>query len=128
MPAPEHMRDVMLRYAERLSVQDIDGIMALFAPDAVLEDPIGTEAKRGHDAIRAFYLEGFAQTANTMTMTAEGAVRVAGNEAACAMIVRCRMGDTAYRVETLDTMVFDEEGRIKSMRAHVGPLNFHPEG
>jgi len=24
-------------------------------------------------------------------------------------------------------MVFDREGRIVSLRAHVGPLNFHPQ-
>jgi len=123
----EHMRDTMLRYAKLLSARDLDGILALFAPDATLEDPVGSTPLRGHAALRQFYLEGFERTEGTMRMKPEGSVRVAGNEAACAMIVSCRVDEQALRVETLDTMVFDHAGRITSMRAHVGPLNFHPE-
>lgn len=123
----EHMRDTMLRYAALLSARDIDGILGLFVPDATLEDPVGSTPLRGHAALRQFYLEGFERTEGTMRMKPEGSVRVAGNEAACAMIVSCRMGEQTLRVETLDTMVFDPDGRITSMRAHVGPLNFHTE-
>ncbi len=131
-PAPEscsheHMRDTMLRYAERLSARDVDGILVLFSPDATLEDPVGSPPLRGHAALRAFYLEGFERTGGTMRMRPEGAVRVTGHEAACAMLVDCHIGGQALRVETLDTMAFDRQGRIVSMRAHVGPLNFHAQ-
>lgn len=124
-PSPEHMRDTMLSYAELLSAGNVDGIVALFAPNAVLEDPVGSTPVRGLDGLRAFYQSGQEQTGGTLRMRPEGAVRVAGNEAACAMIVDCSMGGERFQVETLDTLVFDDQGRILSLRAHVGPLNFH---
>ena len=50
-PGPDHVRDVFARYAQALSEGDTDGLVALFTPDATLEDPIGTEPHRGHAAI-----------------------------------------------------------------------------
>ena len=34
---------------------DLDGVCAVFADDAVVEDPVGTPLKVGHAAIREFY-------------------------------------------------------------------------
>ena len=55
MPDPNHIRQVLERYPELLTKGDVDAIVALYHPDASLEDPIGSELLRGHDAIRGFY-------------------------------------------------------------------------
>ncbi|GAB3279974.1 nuclear transport factor 2 family protein [Parahaliea aestuarii] len=127
-PAHEQMRDTMLRYAELLSSRDVDGIVALFADGASLEDPVGSQPLVGYASIRQFYEAGIDATGGTMRMQPEGSVRVVGNEAACAMIVTFDTDEGQTRVETMDTMVFDAFGKIQSLRAHVGPLNFHPPG
>jgi len=125
-PTHEHMRDTMLTYARLLSAGDVGGIAALFADGASLEDPVGSLPIVGYESIRQFYEKGLEATGGTMTMQPEGAVRVVGNEAACAMAVTFHADDGITRVDTMDTLVFDRAGKIRSLRAHVGPLNFHP--
>lgn len=54
IPSVEHIRQMFERYAVCLSEGDVEGVVSLFAPEALLEDPIGTEY-RGHAAIRDFF-------------------------------------------------------------------------
>lgn len=44
--------DITRLFVERVNAGDIEGLVALYEPDAVLAYPPGTET-RGHDAIRA---------------------------------------------------------------------------
>jgi steroid delta-isomerase len=60
-------------------------------------------------------------------MKLEGAVRIAGNQAAAAFIVRTVRSRPIYRVETLDVMSFDDAGLITEMVAYWGPENFAQE-
>ena len=66
------------RYPEMVTKGDVDGIVALYADDATIEDPIGSPLHRGIDAIRKFYQA----AAGTVTMKRVGPVHVAGREAA----------------------------------------------
>ncbi|MFI0723145.1 nuclear transport factor 2 family protein [Streptomyces sp. NPDC021224] len=34
---------------------DVDGLLGLYAPDAVFEDPVGSGARQGHEALRAHF-------------------------------------------------------------------------
>jgi steroid Delta-isomerase len=47
-------------------------------------------------------------------------LRVAGNEAAFQF--RLTVGG-AMRIEPIDVMVFDDDGKVKSMKAYWGPEN-----
>jgi len=125
-PSPAHMRAVAERYGAYMSAGNVDGIVALYAPDGVLEDPIGTPPHRGHAAIRAFYAQGFKTAGGGFSMVPEGATRIAGRHAATAYIVRVEHGPEPFMVETLDVMIFDEHGLITSMVAYFGPSNVHP--
>ena len=49
----DHIVSVCERYVELLTAQDHEGIVALFADDAWIEDPIGSEKKVGKDALLA---------------------------------------------------------------------------
>ena len=47
MNTPEHMTAVVQRYVAALNAGDLDGIVALFADDATVEDPVGSEPRCG---------------------------------------------------------------------------------
>jgi steroid delta-isomerase len=125
-PSPEHIRWVFEEYGNRMSNGDTDGIVALFAPDAYIEDPVGSGKHVGHAALRKFYQGGFDATGGPLEMKLEGAVRVAGANAAAAYIVRTLNHTEPFRVETLDVMTFSDKGLITSMLAYWGPSNISP--
>ena len=51
MPDAAHIRQLVERYPELVTKTDIDAILALYADDATVEDPIGSEVRRGRDGI-----------------------------------------------------------------------------
>ena len=123
MPTPEHMRDAVLTYFASFASADVDGIVALFADDAVVEDPIGGARMEGIEAIRGFFKGGFDYVGGGYQFLPEGNVRVAANHAACAAIATCDKANPPFRLETLDVMTFGEDGKIIAMKAYWGPFN-----
>lgn len=113
MPDPNHIRQVYDRYPELLNKGDVDGILALYADDATIEDPIGSDLRRGRDAIRAFY----EASAGSVTMKRTGPVRVAGREAATPLVVLMGPEGQQQALDIISTMSFDEDGKITAMRA-----------
>lgn len=96
-------------------------------PDAVIEDPIGTEPKRGHDAIREFY--GVIAGLDRETTLAPETVRIAGNHAAFVFTLVTCAGGQRMTLSPIDVMEFDDQGRITRMRAYWGPddMSVEPE-
>lgn len=125
-PSADHIRSVFERYAALFSAADADAVAALYAPDAVVRDPITAPPVQGREAIRAWYQSAFDAIPGGMAMALEGAVRIAGPYGAAAFTVRFANGGQAMMTETLDVMRFDESGLIASMDAYFGPANFHP--
>jgi len=122
-PDPSHIRQLYDRYPEMLTKGDVDGIVALYADDATIEDPIGTDLHVGRDAIRAFY----AASAGTVTMKRTGPVRVVGHEAACPLVVLIGPeGEQQQALDIISTMVFDYDGRIVKMRAYWSADGMRP--
>jgi len=107
------IRAVYDRYPTLMSKGDVDGIVALYADDATIEDPIGSELRRGREAIRAFY----EASAGTVTIRLTGLVRVAGCEAATPMVVLMGPEGEQQALEVISVMKFDDNARITSMRA-----------
>ncbi|GAA4616966.1 SgcJ/EcaC family oxidoreductase [Saccharopolyspora hordei] len=122
MPEPSVIRDVVARYVEGLASGNAADVAALYAPEATLEDPVGSGVHRGRDAITAFY----ADVERVRMRTDLLAVRVAGDSAAFHFRVRTELPDGAVEVEPIDVMTFDEDGRITSMRAFWSPEDVHP--
>lgn len=106
------------RYVERVSARDTDGIMALYAEDCWVEDPIGSPRKVGRDAVREFYA-GLETLEVSPTMTRIGPVCVCGGEAAFQFRIDIDLGETKIAMTSTDTMTFDDDGRITSMRAYA---------
>lgn len=120
MPTSDEMKAAMRRYADRLNAGDLEGVLALYADDATLEDPVGSTVQHGKDAIRAFYAQAIASNAK---LTIIGPQRgSAGNFAAMALQVEVTMpGMPKMLVGAIETMHFDESGKVVEMRAFWGP-------
>ncbi|ROS01400.1 steroid delta-isomerase [Sinobacterium caligoides] len=105
-------------YLEALKARDLDAIVDLYAEDAIVEDPVGSDAHEGIAAIREFY-----KGATGMSIEGElqGQVRVASNEVAFAF--RITMADVGMTIDVIDTFKFNDAGKIILMRAFWGPEN-----
>jgi steroid delta-isomerase len=116
----EHIAAVMQQYVDAISAGDLDAIVALYSEDAVVEDPVGSDPHRGHAAIREFYKMG---VASLDKMVLEGKVRARERWGACAMLAYPKGAEGKMVIETIDVMVFDDEGKIVSMTAYWGNGN-----
>ena len=109
----EHMRQVLQRYVEGVSSGDCDAILALYADDATVEDPVGSEPRRGKEAIAELYRN----AAGKVRLELDGRVRVAADSAAAPMLGR-PTSMPGMVVEIVDVMTFNDEGLITAMRAY----------
>ncbi len=113
----KHYIDTVEKYLSALSNQTRTAIPEIFAPNATVEDPVGTPAHEGIDAIVAFY-EGAFSAGVTGELT--GQVRVAGKSAAFPFIVKV---GPSMQINVIDIFEFNDEGKVVSMKAYWGPEN-----
>ena len=113
IPSADTVRATITGYMAALESGTSATIAALYADDATLEDPVGSEPKVGREAITKFYsaLDGTSQKTELL------AVKISGSSAAFHFRVTTPMGEATYEVEPIDVMTFDEQRRITSMRA-----------
>jgi len=78
MLTPEYMQQIVDRYLVAINAGDMAAVMALYADDASVEDPVGTEPKRG-DEILQFYTNAFSGGAK---VELTGPVRISAKAAA----------------------------------------------
>lgn len=116
----EHIAKTMQAYVDNISAGDLDAVVALFAIDAVVEDPIGSDPAIGHAALREFYAMACESVGR---MELEGNPRVRGPWGACGMLAYPKGAEDVMVIETLDVMTFDEAGKITSMKAFWGDSN-----
>jgi steroid Delta-isomerase len=124
VPEPQQIVDAFHAYADALGRDDAGAAAALFAPDAVVRDPIDAPPYEGVDAIHAF-LAGGSGIIKSFTVT--GPVRVAadGRHGAAAMTVVLDFGDGTKTLDSIDVMTFDDDGRVTAMDAYYGPTNIN---
>jgi steroid delta-isomerase len=122
MPTPDEIRAVVNSYVEKMCKSDIDGIMALYADDATAEDPVGGQVQKGAEALRNFYT----LTAPALQVELNGPVCVSGNQCAFLLLAELTMGDDKKYLDATDIFVFDDDGKITSMRAFWNPAELRP--
>jgi steroid delta-isomerase len=115
MPSAEDITKAVNRYLETVSQGRPDDVVALYAEDATVEDPAGSEVHIGREAIRGFYKAILGAEAKTEIVT----LRALGNEAA--YFWRLMIG--GMTIEIISVMTFDEDCKIASMKAYWGPDN-----
>ena len=119
MPSAEDITKAVNRYLETLSQGRPDDIVALYADDATVEDPVGGELHIGRQAIRGFY----GAIENVKAQTEVFTLRALGNEAAFHWTLTLDFGGSGMRIDIISTMTFDAEGKIASMKAYWGQDN-----
>lgn len=118
----ETLSAVVHRYLELVGKGSADDIVALFAEDATVEDPVGSEPRVGHQAIREFFttLESLDRATDLVSL------RVCGHEAAFQFAITFDPGMGPMRLDPIDTVVIDQTGKIKSLRSYFSPADVTP--
>ncbi|WP_019971966.1 nuclear transport factor 2 family protein [Mycobacterium sp. 141] len=119
MPNVEHITQTVNRYLELVANGSADEIAELYADDATVEDPVGGEVHIGRAAIRGFY----ANVENIKSKTELVTLRVAGHEAAFHFRLTMDLGNSSMRIDPIDVMAFDGDGKISAMKAYWSPAD-----
>lgn len=111
--------EVIRRYVSLLATGSTDDLLELFAEDATVEDPVGSDVRAGRNEIREF----FSTLQQLERQTELVLLRVAGNEAGFSFTITFKVGDTPMRLQPIDTMTFDRDGKITSVRSYFAPAD-----
>ena len=120
-PTPEQVRATADAYLAGLEGSDLEGIMAIYAAGATVEDPVGGGTVHdGADAIRAFYETVVALRCEAALLEA----RVCGNELLFNFELTTHFDENSKAtINVWDLMVHDEQGKVTSMKAYWTPEN-----
>jgi steroid delta-isomerase len=118
MASADEIRAVIDQYVTRFSSGDGAGWAALFAEDATQEDPVGTPANVGREAIAAFYENMMAMLGGGLRLELKHEPIIIGHEAAFAATAFAGQGESRARMpDIVDLVTFAEDGSITSLRA-----------
>ncbi len=115
----QKMKQAMQAYIDNYNLDDLEGVVGLYADDATVEDPVGTPVKSGKTAIRDFYK--YAMTTGARLSLAAPIRASHGNSAAMAFDVKLDYQGSRMIIRVIDVMSFDAAGKFTSMRAYWGP-------
>ena len=107
----------MQAYVDGLNRGDAEAVIALFAADAVIEDPVGTGPKQGQ-AIRAWFQQAVAMKAQLALATPIRGSH--GDAAAMVFTVTTEWEGRRASIRSLDVCTFDEAGRITRLEGYWG--------
>ncbi|MFK7899063.1 MAG: nuclear transport factor 2 family protein [Myxococcota bacterium] len=120
MSLDEQIKEAVHTYISAFENRDLEAIMGIYAEDCWIEDPVGSERKVGRAALREFYKVGV-EMGVRLTLVSE--IGIAGNEAAFAFRLEADTPQGKMILNSIDVMVFNEAGKVTSMRAFFGPGN-----
>ncbi|MEZ5503219.1 MAG: nuclear transport factor 2 family protein [Halioglobus sp.] len=104
------------KYVEAFDKQDMAIIREIYADDAIVEDPVGTDVHVGIAAVCAFY-EGALKSGARLSLTGEP--RCSGNAVAFPFQVQM----PGMVVDIIDVFEFNDAGKVHSMKAYWGAEN-----
>lgn len=115
------MVGVVHRYIAALNASDLDAVVALYAPDATVEDPVGSAPHVGLEAIRSFYA---GSVAMGLKVKLQGEVRAVANEVVFPFSVQLNMNGGQLTISPIDHFRLNAQGQITHMRAFFSAENF----
>lgn len=119
MISEQKMKQGMQAYIDAFNRNDPEGIAALYADDATVEDPVGSPLKKGKAEIAKFYKMAVATGAK---LSLAAPIRGShSNSAAMAFDVNLNMPQGRAVIRVIDVMTFNDEGKFTSMRAFWAP-------
>ena len=114
------MKSIFQHYVDGFERADAQAVIALFAEDASIEDPVGSKVHVGRAAIVDFYNKAIA--AETVVKV-RGPIRGAPHGNALAVVLET-LEPTAKGLEVysrIDVFRFDDSGKIISRQSFYGP-------
>ena len=111
------MQKIAETYLKSITSQDVDGVVSLFAEDATVEDPIGSDAHIGIEKIRDFYTMALK---NHFICELTGPVRCAKSSLAFPFLLTSPGIRTNQIIDVFD---LNADAKIQSMKAYWGPIN-----
>jgi steroid delta-isomerase len=113
------MRDTLEAYVRRINHGDLAGLLELFEPEAIIEDPVGSTPKTG-EAIRAWFTDTVSYGTRIMPVAP-----IRGSHAnAAALVFEVTFnppGQATMLIRSLDVCTFSSRGRILTLKAYWGP-------
>lgn len=119
MPAtPDQSRRTLENYIRAWGSDDKELLLAQFAEDGVLEDPVGTPAFCGHDGIGKFWDFAHQDKSRTMTPVLEE-IRACGGQAIMRFTMQVRLPEqnAGLDLSIIEHVEFNDDGRIRHLRA-----------
>jgi len=116
---PDKKIAVVHKYVEAFDKQDMNIIREIYADDATVEDPVGTDLHVGIEAVCAFY-EGALGSGAKLALT--GDPRCTGNAVAFPFQVQM----PGVVVDIIDVFEFNDAGKVKAMKAYWSDGNMKP--
>ncbi len=115
MPTADEMHAIARAYVDAYKRNDRDAVVALFAPDATFEDPVGQPPHNGHEGIAAFWDQTHALASIELV---QRDVIVCGNEMVMIFEVHATVGDSTMILDAVDVFVIGDDGKIASLKAY----------
>jgi steroid Delta-isomerase len=107
---------VVEQYIQAFATKDMNLIKDIYAADASVEDPVGSEVRHGIAAIVEFYQQAFSSGAQ---LELTGPARCAGSAVAFPFCVNV----PGMKIHAIDVFEFNSDGKVVAMRAYWGPEN-----
>lgn len=119
-PTEAQILKAMQAYIDALNAKDVKGIISLFSEGGTIEDPVGTVIEDAPSGLTR--LVGALPADATFEL--DTAIRSShSNGAAMAFTVNLKHQGQAMEIKSIDVMQFDNDGKIKEMKAYYGPSN-----
>jgi ketosteroid isomerase-like protein len=118
-PAEQAMETAARTYFERVTKGDVDGILSLFADDAVIINPMtGEQGIKGKEALRAFYTNLTSSLVDYHAGPTD--IVIDGNKLVAPLHLEGKTKDGAPIVmNNLNFWTFDETGKFKVLRIYM---------
>ena len=124
MNTSENMKARLVEYIEAFNAADASRVVALFADNASVEDPVGTSLKEGRSEIETFYTYATSVGARLELIAPPRGSH--GNSASISFRVHITAQDgRSAHIDVTDVMDFDATGKILRMRAYWGADDYH---
>lgn len=119
-PTEVQMLNAMQAYIDALNAKDIEGIISLFSEGGTIEDPVGTVIEDATSGLTRLV----GALPPDATFKLDSVIRSShSNGAAMAFTVNLNYQGQAMEIKSIDVMQFDNEGKIREMKAYYGPSN-----
>jgi len=129
VPDDAQRKAVVLEYFERVNAGDIDGLVKLFSPDAVVADPVGTPPVSGEEGLRAYFHR---VVHDFGTRDVPGPPSGAQDDRSVAVPFTATVnnpqlpGGPRLAVNVVSTFAIGPEGAIEEMHAYWGATDVSP--